>query len=448
MKWKDRFRFVRSNMKKNKSRVFMTVLATAMGCAFLIVLASVGFGLQRSVVKEITEGRLMTEITLQAKKVDNDEGHKPPAISDIELIRKMNHVKAVTFKQYLRQMTPITWKDKSLDLTTIAVDMEEEVKAGLELESGTMPVTTGEVVVGYHLASMLMEGEKATPESFKTWNNQLLGQTIQFQVSRWKGTEKESETFPVKVVGIRKQPTRELMRETDIYIDLGTLAKVEAYTGSPNGEIGDSPAGGKGNITKETPVEASGTRELDSVSVFAADASQVKEISDSLKVKGYVTHSIADELKQVNVLFAVMKIGLMFIGTIALLIASIGIYNTMTMAVTERAQDIGIMKAIGAHPSTIRSIFRIESSYIGLLGALIGTAVAYAISIVVNLALPVILSGVFNEEAPPGIQFSYIPAWLALVCIGLSIGVAILSGARPARRATQVDVLKALRRDI
>ena len=83
------------------------------------------------------------------------------------------------------------------------------------------------------------------------------------------------------------------------------------------------------------------------------------------------TYSIASEMKQMNMIFTIMKIGLMFIGTIALIIASIGIYNTMTMAVTERAPDIGIMKAIGANPKTIKNIFLLESSYIGFLRRLL-----------------------------------------------------------------------------
>src|SRR5690606_12974848 len=72
MKWQDRFRFVRQNMGKNKSRIFMTVLAAAMGCAFLIMLASVAFGLQNSLIKEITEGQTLTRIELYDKEVGGE----------------------------------------------------------------------------------------------------------------------------------------------------------------------------------------------------------------------------------------------------------------------------------------------------------------------------------------------------------------------------------------
>jgi acetoin utilization transport system permease protein len=130
------------------------------------------------------------------------------------------------------------------------------------------------------------------------------------------------------------------------------------------------------------------------------------------------------------------------------LIASIGIYNTMTMAVTERSPDIGIMKAIGANPKTIKRIFLLESSYIGLIGALIGTVVSYAISYTVNFALPIIIQSAFKEKPPEDLMFSSIPVTLPIICVTICYVVTILSGLRPAKRATKVDVLKAMRREV
>jgi acetoin utilization transport system permease protein len=153
-------------------------------------------------------------------------------------------------------------------------------------------------------------------------------------------------------------------------------------------------------------------------------------------------------VQQINVFFLIMKIGLIFVGAIAVLIASIGIFNTMTMAVTERAQDIGIMKAIGAHPSVIKRIFLLESAMIGIIGAVFGTVVAYGISVAVNAGLPALVSMAMGETLPEGFRFSIIPAYLALLACSISLAVAMLSGYRPAKRATAIDVLSALRRDI
>ena len=75
----------------------------------------------------------------------------------------------------------------------------------------------------------------------------------------------------------------------------------------------------------------------DEVKIYAKNMEAVQSISDQLKEKNYASYSVVNELKEVNMVFMIAKAGLIFIGTIAILIASIGIYNTMTMAVTERA---------------------------------------------------------------------------------------------------------------
>ncbi|MFK4998481.1 ABC transporter permease [Bacillus sp. N9] len=159
--------------------------------------------------------------------------------------------------------------------------------------------------------------------------------------------------------------------------------------------------------------------------MYANNVQAVTRIVDQLKAEQYFTYSIVSEMKQINMIFTIMKIGLLFIGTIALLIASIGIYNTMTMAVTERAPDIGIMKAIGANPKTIRNVFLLESSYIGFLGAVFGTIVAYGISYLVNFALPFVIQSIFDEPMPEGIVLSYIPLSLTAISVSICLIVTI-----------------------
>lgn len=159
--------------------------------------------------------------------------------------------------------------------------------------------------------------------------------------------------------------------------------------------------------------------------------------------------SVTTQLQGVNTFFMVFKIGLIFVGCIAVIISAIGIFNTMTMAVTERTQEIGIMKAIGANPSIIRRMFLMESAYIGILGSVIGIIISYGVSYIVNLAVPVIL-----ESTRPGAAgeldytFSYIPLSLVIIATVISAGVAVISGLNPARKATKTNVLTALRREL
>ena len=121
----------------------------------------------------------------------------------------------------------------------------------------------------------------------------------------------------------------------------------------------------------------------------------------------------------------------------------------MTMAVTERTREIGVMKAIGASPKLIQRLFVMESAYIGVIGTVIAVIISYIVSFAANYAIPKILYMATNEKEflTTEIQFSAIPWQLVVIAAAISIGVAILSGWRPARKATKIDVIQALRQD-
>ncbi|MFD0715283.1 ABC transporter permease [Paenibacillus sp. GCM10027626] len=415
MKLSDKIRFVRQNMAKNKSRVFMTILATAMGCSFLMMIASVAFGLQRSMVDNLLQGQTVTQIQVHGKK-EADNNYVPATLTDAESFKAMEHVKAVTAQ--LNLQGNVALQDYKNTVHTIVTNIEQEVKAGLKLSEGQLPAKNTETVVGYHFAEQLRK-EGAT----NGYDQPLLGQTITFQAKGFNHETKKKEMLaPIKltIVGILDKPAREWVEDSTLYLD-------------------DS---------WEKAVFFNGSDLVPNIKVYADKASNVTMISKALRSSNFSIYSVADSVKEMDLVFLVMKIGLIFVGTIAVLIASIGIYNTMTMAVTERAQDIGIMKAIGATPKTIRSVFMMESFGIGLCGAIIGIAVSYGLSIVINAAVPPIISSVLEGRTPKGFTFTYIPLSLTLVSVAISLGVAVLSGMRPARRATRIDVLSALRRDI
>ncbi|SDO17938.1 ABC transporter permease [Halobacillus aidingensis] len=456
MKWKDRFKFIRQNMKKNKSRVFMTILATSIGCAFLIVLASVGFGAQRFIVNDIMQDRAITEVSVYGKQ-SMEEGESPEITkADIETFQSMENVKAVSHKIQLRTEADILYDNYSGGSTVSVVDFQAEKQAGLNLSSGRMPQEENEILIGYHLHQLLYKekDEEAGEQIFDQnglvkdeyqMNEGLLNKTIKIEVEQYKNKEWVTETFPVEVVGIMEEPARDWQVSNDVFISDAVLAEVEAFTGTAYGAT-IHPDMKEDEVA--TLQSESQERVYNDVQVIAGNMEQVENLSRHLKDEGYHIYSVTEELDQINIVFAVVKTGLIIVGTIALLIASIGIYNTMSMAVTERTQDIGIMKAIGGHPKMIRSIFLMESGYIGLMGAFVGVVVAYLVSVGINMLLPIVIQQVFDQTLEEAIQLSYIPPYLALICVALSIGVAMLSGLKPAKKATRIDVLRALRRDV
>ncbi|MBS4206124.1 ABC transporter permease [Lederbergia citrea] len=446
MTFKDQFSFVRQNTKKNKTRLFMTILATAIGCTFLIVLASVGFGLHKSIIGEMMENRLVTEVTLYGKTDDKGAFHELTD-TDIEYFETIENVKAVTRRQTLQQWPEFQLDDYKINSNTLVTYFPEEIKAGFELSKGRLPEKDNEIVVGSAFPETISKdlskvdepyNEDGTLKEEYAYKGELIDQTINMQVIKMEDGKEVKKAIPLTIVGIAKAPSREWLKITDVFISEAVLKQVEAYTGTRGGSL---EPGGEANEPKTE-------RTYDNVNLYADNVKSVAAISEQLKKDQYAAHSIADELKQINMIFTIMKVGLIFIGTIALIIASIGIYNTMTMAVTERAPDIGIMKAIGANPKTIKNIFLLESSYIGFLGALIGTVVAYGISYIVNLALPLVLTAVFEETPPKGLVLSHIPWSLTLISVSICLIVTLFSGWRPAERATRVDVLKAMRREV
>ncbi|WP_226085061.1 ABC transporter permease [Mesobacillus sp. S13] len=448
MRLKDQFKFVRQNMKKNRTRLFMTILATAMSVAFLIVLASVGFGLHKSIVKETLERRIVTEIEVPGKEEPN-KGFRQLTNEDISYFEEIKDVKAVTRRKNLQNYR-FEVDQHQTNAQAVVAHMPSETKAGLELSDGRLPKAENEVVVGFHFFQDLRPNKEVTEELYNEkgqikekfrYKGELVGKKISMEVIKFEGGKEVKKPLEVTVVGIRKKPTKEWIYDNVVFVSEGVLKQVEEFTGTPRGMMKDP-----NNPDMELP--AIPADQYDQVNVYAKDMESVKDITAQLKEKNYPSYSVINELKDVNVMFTIVKAGLIFIGTIAIIIASIGIYNTMTMAVTERAPDIGIMKAIGANPKTIKKIFLLESSYIGLIGAAIGTLVAYAISFIVNFGLPLIIKQAFGEEPPEGLVFSYIPYTLPLISFIICYLVTILSGLRPAQRATKVDVLQAMRREV
>lgn len=119
------------------------------------------------------------------------------------------------------------------------------------------------------------------------------------------------------------------------------------------------------------------------------------------------------------------------LGAISLLVAAIGITNTMIMSITERTREIGIMKALGCRTRDIRLLFLTESGLIGFLGGAAGIVLSYLIS--------------FGMNQVAGMQLSAIPWWLALLGMGFSLAIGLVSGFFPAARAVKIPAVTALR---
>jgi acetoin utilization transport system permease protein len=428
MQFKDQISFVRQHIKKNKMRVFMTVLAATMGTAFLIVLASVGFGIHETVRQEVLSNRLVTEIQVHTSEMDEEKAKE---------LKKRDHVKAVIFRQHLGTLQQSFLGEFIGDHELIVTDFVEEGKVNFELLEGRLPQKSNEVVVGSHFAEYLINQQDASEDGeITTYKGQLIGEQFIYKIGDDKGNLIEEE-IPLTIVGVGKKPAKDWDQDRKVYADASIIPEIEkiyyAHVDKPVDDHPDAQQLFYGNVN-----------------VYADKLENVKLVSTALKDDGYSVYSISDELDQLDVFFLALKAGLIFVGTIAILIASIGIFNTMTMAVTERTREIGVMKAIGADPKLIQRLFLMESAWIGIVGTVLAVVISYGVSIVSNYVLPIIVTAALGEEdfGSMNVKFSVIPWQLVVIASTISIGVAMISGWRPARKATKIDVINALRQEL
>ncbi len=178
-----------------------------------------------------------------------------------------------------------------------------------------------------------------------------------------------------------------------------------------------------------------------SLSVRVGNPNQVPFVEDAIKKMGFSAFSLVDATRSVRQFFAVLDGFLAIFGSLALAVASIGIVNTLVMAILERRREIGIMKALGASDADVRGLFFAEAGAMGLVGGAVGVTLGWAIGRLINFGTNIYLE---RQHFPPA-QIWSVPLWLVLSAIAFSIVVSLLSGLYPAARAARLDPVQALR---
>lgn len=171
--------------------------------------------------------------------------------------------------------------------------------------------------------------------------------------------------------------------------------------------------------------------------------SNVESAATAIRGLGAGASTAKEILDTVGKVFLVIQIVLGAIGSIALLIAAIGIINTMAMAILERTREIGVMMAVGASRRTIRSLFTLEASLIGLIGGAIGMLMSWGLMAVAN----VVIRHFMEQSNFPFEKIVVIPWWLFIGVIGFSMIVGLLSGLYPAAKAARLDPIEALHQE-
>jgi len=186
---------------------------------------------------------------------------------------------------------------------------------------------------------------------------------------------------------------------------------------------------------------ASDSPSYTSLSVRVGNPNQVPAVEDAIKKMGFSAFSIVDATRSMRQFFAVLDGFLAIFGSLALAVASIGIVNTLVMAILERRREIGIMKALGASDAEVRGLFFAEAGAMGLVGGAVGVTLGWALGRLINFGMNIYLQ---RQHFPPAEIWS-VPLWLVLSAIAFSVAVSLLSGLYPATRAARLDPVQALR---
>jgi putative ABC transport system permease protein len=250
----------------------------------------------------------------------------------------------------------------------------------------------------------------------------LYDETLNMILSRWSSEGVETRrTIPLRVAGVLQETRGE--SDYSMYVRLSDLEGYNQWL-----------TGRRVNRTRDGYPTAL---------VKARDSSVVLGIADQVTALGYQAYTPLSFVQGINSFFAILQVVFGGVGAIALLVAAIGIANTMTMAILERTREIGLMKAIGATNRNVMSIFLGEAAGIGLLGGVGGVAVAWVLAQVINVLAAGYLA---NQAAQMGAesagQATYIAPWLPAFALIFSTLVGLISGLYPAlRAATMIPVL-------
>lgn len=433
MRFRDLAFLVVSNLRRMKLRLALTSLGVVIGTSAIVLMVSLGIGLQANLTASLGDLGAATHITVLPGGMETgmpDEGQLTDAA--LQRFETIEHVEAVMPMTYVMSAQGARYKRYESYLNIMGVPMDAFEAFGYELESGRLPRTDSEVLLGAAVPTSFASGGpdmQAGPSGRLKLD--LLGKRIDLTLMMWP-SEEEMQKDPMAQGTERKQRLTVvgILAPTDMQTDQTAYVTLDA-------------ARAMNGTTRRTGA-------YENVIVKADSTRNVTAIEDELSGLGFFTFSSQSMLKELNTVFLIIQGVLGALGAIAMLVAALGIANTMTMSIYERTREIGIMKAVGASNRQIKRVFLGEAAIIGVLGGIGGLTFSWAGAALANLFVQSLIAsqaGSSGGVMPETSAFFQIPVWLALFAIVFASGIGLLAGVLPAVRAANLDPLTALRHE-
>ncbi|MGE5327567.1 MAG: ABC transporter permease [Deltaproteobacteria bacterium] len=178
-----------------------------------------------------------------------------------------------------------------------------------------------------------------------------------------------------------------------------------------------------------------------SLTVRVKSPKEVEGVEAAIKKMGFAAFSLLDTTRNLRLFFSVFDLLLGIFGSLALVVATLGIVNTLVMAILERRREIGILKALGAADRDVKQLFFAEAGVMGLIGGIFGVGFGWLIGRALTFGTNVYL----KRQELPSVQISSVPWWLVAGGIAFAVAVSLIAGMYPASRAAKLDPVEALR---
>lgn len=450
------------NLFRRKTRTILTILGVVIGTAAIVVMVSLGIGMNESYDHQIKQMGSLNIINVSIYKNSPDGAstqNKKVTLDDkaIEAMKQIEGVKDITPKleafgklvsgKYMAYTPIIGIYAKSM------ASFDYKIGQGRLLQEGDSDT----IVIG----GMISQNFYNPKVRFRTMSDKppvnVIKDKIELTFNMEYGekrrqsdsnqaNKKPPKLYKVKGAGILAT-TNDYQKDGYVYMDINQLKKL--MKDSSNSQDRNSLSFGGMDTTEDTYQQAM---------VYVEDFKNVEKVQKQIDDMGFGTSSLSDVRKSMQKQSETLRLILGGIGAVSLLIAAIGITNTMIMSIYERTREIGVMKVLGCKMGNIRRLFLFEAGVIGLLGGIIGITLSYIASFVlnsiggnimgnnaVNPEMGMYMMNDMQQAAEQSTKISVIPIWLALFSILFAILIGVISGFMPARRAMKLSALEAIK---
>lgn len=386
----------------SRSRTLLTILGIAVGIGAILFLVSLGYGLQKMILEQITTSDALLSLDVSTGDLENLKLNEE-TVNDISNISSVTKVSALIVTQ-----AQMNIDDISSELTA---NFADEAFFGLE-------------------GTKLKEGQFYTDS--ESDRNKIIISSVALQLF---GLEEDDNIFG-KEVYLTLFPPQEEGEDAQI------ITRETVPIETPFEIVGVIEEEASSYIYVPFAVSYTmGSVDYSKLKVKVDQEESLNMVRDAIIEKGFIVSALSDIIEQANQIFKFVQIVLASFGIVALIVSAIGMFNTMTITLLERTQEIGIMKALGATGTDIWVMFLTEALVIGFMGGFTGLVIGMLGGEVFNYALNALAGAMGGQK----IDIFYTPLWFATTIIVFSTFVGIATGFYPSRRAAKINVLDALR---